>query len=95
MKNIIMAAVCFALCGCASVRIPTPQGQASAVTFLKTVDLPELAMSNTKDTGNGRDSQTLTVKGYKSRGDAATINAIGAACGIAVGNALVAAGMVP
>lgn len=80
-------------CGCASVRQPTPFGMAKADTFCKNVKLPEMQMSNS--VSNGASNQTLVVKGYNSSVNVEAIEAIGAACGIAVGNALRASGMVP
>jgi len=94
MKNVAMIVSAVLLCaGCASIRQPTPFGDATARTFCKDVELPKMQMSNS--VSNAVSNQTLSVEGYKSGVNVKAIEAIGAACGIAVGNALRAAGMMP
>ena len=93
VSTFCILASAFLLAGCASIRQPTPFGDATARTFCKDVELPKMLMSNS--VSNAVSNQTLTVEGYKSGVNVKAIEAIGAACGIAVGNALRAAGMVP
>lgn len=72
------------LTGCASYRIPTPCGEATLVTFCKTVDLPKMTMAAS--------NATFSVEGYASKGDAETITASAGALGAFAGTAIKASG---
>lgn len=77
------------MAGCASYRIPTPCGEATLLTFCKTVDLPKITMTST---GDGRTSNaTIIVEGYASKGDTEVITASASAIGAIAGAAAKAA----
>lgn len=74
----LSSVVCL-LTGCASYRIPTPCGEATLLTFCKTVEIPKITVtaSNT----------TMSIEGYASKGDAETITASAGAIGALAGAA--------
>jgi len=79
--NLIILLSCITLSGCVVYRIPTPLGDATMKTFLKTVDIPKVTYSAS--------NFTIAVEGYVSKGDTemvtASAGAIGAMAGIAAG----------